>query len=223
MEPEQQAAAGPGPEGPQAGGGGGSPAQEQPEQPGAPHAAPAGMAEAAGAAGAAAEAAAAQAAPPAQAAAAEGGADGEHSGDEQKQERDGDGGPQGANSLLLVAQQRVLQRIQEAAYDLSAPFTMGGSLGQLPMVLAVMGAPRGPGSTGEAGAASSAATQPRSEAAAVLRFPEGGAAALQALTAACTPAKFGKGTEEGGLASSGDVSNLLCTPKTNPPSVLRSA
>lgn len=101
--------------------------------------------------------------------------------DEQEEEEASEGGweQRGPASLLRLAEERVLRGIGKKSRRLAAPFCVGGSLGKLPVHLAVKPA------AGAAGAT-------------VLCFPDGGQEALAQLMGACIPASFGKGAEEGG-------------------------
>ncbi|PSC67932.1 14 kDa zinc-binding isoform A [Micractinium conductrix] len=85
-----------------------------------------------------------------------------------------DGERWGPPSLQSLAEEQALSLVQSASRGLVAAFSVGGSLGSLPVDLAVQL---------EAGGSE----------AAVLRFPAGGQAAVAALQALCAPASFGKG------------------------------
>lgn len=100
------------------------------------------------------------------------------------------------DSLLQLEQRQVLGGIEAAARGIQSPFSVGGSLGRLPVALAVAQPPP-TASTAPASAA------PASQPAVAVRFPEGGEEALQALEKLCQPASFGKGTEAGACGESG--------------------
>ncbi|KAL4458024.1 hypothetical protein ABPG75_012889 [Micractinium tetrahymenae] len=99
---------------------------------------------------------------------------------EQEQEAGSDDAweQRGPPSLLQLAEEQLLQGIRQASRHIEAPFCVGGSLGKLPVQLAVRPAA---GASGEV---------------AILCFPDGGRDALAKLVASCAPASFGKGTKE---------------------------
>ena len=128
--------------------------------------------------------------------------DSQEEGSEEEEETEGYGSEEedGPDSLLLISQRQVLKSIHEASTNMGAAFCVGGSLGRLPISLAV--APPLPGAAGETEAgtpgASGSSTSSRARQAVVVTFPDGGQADVEALQEACVPATFGRGTEEGG-------------------------
>lgn len=85
----------------------------------------------------------------------------------------------GPSSLMAMAEDEVLEGLFYNYKRLESPFCVGGSLGRIPVRLAVA-APEGGG------------------AAQTLELPGGGQDAVEALLQACEPAVFGKGKETGG-------------------------
>ena len=78
------------------------------------------------------------------------------------------------DSLLQLAQLQVLGGIEAPSRGIQPPFSVGGSLGRLPVALAVA---QPPSTASTAPASAVPASQPE----VAVRFPEGGEAALQAL------------------------------------------
>lgn len=88
----------------------------------------------------------------------------------------------GPSSLMDLVEDELIMELYEGYTQLESPVCVGGSLGRIPVRLAVAAA--GDGST----------------AAQTVDLPAGGQDGLDALLAACEPAVFGKGKETGGAA-----------------------
>ena len=89
----------------------------------------------------------------------------------------------GPSSLMAVAEEEILSGLFSGFKRLESPFCAGGSLGRIPVRLAV--------------------AAPEGGSAQTLELPSGGEDALAALLEACEPAVFGKGKETGGRAKPG--------------------
>lgn len=86
----------------------------------------------------------------------------------------------GPSSLMELAEDELIDELYLGYVKLKSPFCVGGSLGRIPVRLAVAAAGDG------------------SSAAQMIELPAGGQDALDALLEACEPAVFGKGKETGG-------------------------
>ncbi|PRW56775.1 Oxoglutarate iron-dependent oxygenase isoform B [Chlorella sorokiniana] len=90
----------------------------------------------------------------------------------------------GPSSLMELAEDEIIDELIFGYRQLQSPFCVGGSLGRIPVRLAVAGG----GGGGDAGGSGSSAAQ-------TVELPAGGEDALESLLAACQPAVFGKGKE----------------------------
>lgn len=86
----------------------------------------------------------------------------------------------GPSYLMELAEDELIDELYSGYVKLKSPFCVGGSLGRIPIRLAI------------------AATGDSSSAAQMIELPAGGQDALDALLEACEPAVFGKGKETGG-------------------------